>query len=48
MDCVSNRSSDTGKADFARAIQVLKSNAEDIGFARISTDEDVVKVSVIS
>lgn len=37
----------TGKADFDRAIKVLNDNATHIGFARISTDQNVVKVSVI-
>lgn len=37
----------TGKADFDRAIKVLNDNAGEIGFERISTDQNVVKVSVI-
>lgn len=37
----------TGKADFDRAIKVLNDNAADIGFTRIATDQNVVKVSVI-
>jgi aspartate kinase len=37
----------TGKADFDRAIKVLDDNRVTIGFERISTDTNVVKVSVI-
>ena len=37
----------TGKADFDRALKVLEDNRAAIGFERISTDPNVVKVSVI-
>ena len=37
----------TGKADFDRAIKVLTDNAGTIGQERLSTDQNVVKVSVI-
>jgi aspartate kinase len=37
----------TGKADFDRAIKVLTDNAPSIGQERLSTDQNVVKVSVI-
>ncbi len=37
----------TGKADFQRALKVLADNAATIGHTKLSTDEDVVKVSVI-
>ncbi len=37
----------TGKADFDRAIKVLADNAGTIGQVRLSTDQNVVKVSVI-
>ncbi|BCW87936.1 Aspartate kinase Ask_LysC [Alphaproteobacteria bacterium SO-S41] len=37
----------TGKADFDRAIKVLTDNSGDIGHVRLSTDQNVVKVSVI-
>ena len=37
----------TGKADFDRAIKVLGDNAKAIGQERLSTDQNVVKVSVI-
>jgi len=37
----------TGKADFERALKVLEDNLHDIRHERVSTDTNVVKVSVI-
>jgi aspartate kinase len=37
----------TGKADYERALKVLEENLHDIRYERVSTDQNVVKVSVI-